>query len=62
MAYTRWPEAHRPEEAEEAIYLDRWLAQAWSGHPSYIRLDNKERDWTDKSREATMFLSELLPQ
>jgi AAA domain len=61
-AYSRWPEAHRPEEAEEAICLDRWLVQAWSGHPNYIRLDNKERDWTDKSREARMLLSELLPQ
>jgi hypothetical protein len=26
--YARWPEAHRPEEAEEAVCLDRWLQQA----------------------------------
>ena len=25
--YTRWPVAHRPEEPEEAIRLDRWLAK-----------------------------------
>lgn len=57
--YTRWPEAHRPEEADEAIRLDRWLQQAWSGHPHYFRLDNEERDWTAKSREARNILSGL---
>jgi len=30
QAYARWPDAHRPEEADEAIRLDRWLQQVWS--------------------------------
>jgi hypothetical protein len=59
--YTRWPEAHRPEEAEEAIRLDRWLRQAWSGHPHYFRLDNEGLDWSAKSRDARDILSTLLP-
>lgn len=58
--YTRWPEAHRPEEAGEAIRLDRWLQQAWGGHPNYFRLDNVGKDWTTKSREARDILSGLL--
>jgi hypothetical protein len=58
--YTRWPVAHRPEEADEAICLDRWLNQAWSGHPHYFRLSNEGRDWPAKSREARNILSSLL--
>ena len=58
--YTRWPEAHRPEEAEEAIRLDWWLGQAWRSHPSYFRLDNQGRDWPEKSREARIVLSSML--
>ncbi len=59
--YTRWPAAHRPEEADEAIRLDRWLQEAWSGHPRYFRLDNEGRDWPVKSKEARNILSSLLP-
>jgi hypothetical protein len=58
-AYTRWPKAHRPEESEEAIRLDRWLHKAWSGHPNYFRLDNEGRDWAAKSKEARDILSSL---
>ena len=58
-AYTRWPHAHRPEEPEEAVQLDRWLEEAWSGHPHYTRLDNVGRDWAAKSREARAILSGL---
>ena len=54
--YTRWPQAHRPEEPYEAIQLDGWLQQAWSGHPNYYRIDNVGRDWIAKSREAKMIL------
>ena len=58
--YTRWPLAHRPEEPDEAIRLDRWLAEAWGRHPAYVRLDNAGRDWTAKSGEARRVLSALL--
>lgn len=54
--YTRWPQAHRPEEPDEAIQLDRWLEEAWGGHPRYTRLDNAGRDWAAKSREARAIL------
>lgn len=59
-AYARWPAAHRPEEADEAVWLDRRLKRAWSGHPSYVYLDNEGRDWGQKSREARAALHELL--
>ena len=58
--YTRWPQAHRPEEAGEAIKLDRWLTEAWGSHPHYYRLDNTDRDWAAKSRAARAILSELV--
>lgn len=54
--YTRWPEAHRPEEIEDAVRLDRLLHHAWRDHPAYHRLDNKGRDWAAKSREARAIL------
>ena len=59
-AYTRWPEAHRPEEAEEAIRLDRWLQQAWEHHPRYFRISNEGRDWEAKSRAARDILADVL--
>jgi hypothetical protein len=55
--YTRWPQAHRPEEPDEAIRLDRWLQQAWSRHSNYFRLNNQGRDWKTKSKEARDILS-----
>lgn len=59
--YTRWPQAHRPEEPGEAIQLDRWLEEAWGDHPRYHRLDNAGRDWPAKSREARALLAPWLP-
>lgn len=58
--YTRWPEAHRPEDAEEALQLDRWLAEGWGGHPEYHRIDNRGRDWPAKSAEARRILGRFL--
>jgi hypothetical protein len=58
--YTRRPAAHRPEEPEEAIFLDRWLAEAWGGHPAYYRLNNDGRDWAKKSAAAQEILKLLL--
>jgi len=60
-AYTRWPEAHRPEQIEDAIRLDRLLYQVWRGHPRYYRLDNEGRDWAAKSKKAREILAGLLP-
>jgi hypothetical protein len=59
--YTRWPQAHRPEEPDEAIQLDHWLVEAWSRHPYYYRLDNDGRDWAAKSRAARELLASLFP-
>jgi tRNA (Thr-GGU) A37 N-methylase len=59
-AYTRWPRSHRPEEAEEAIRLDRCLQRIWSGHSNYFRIDNAARDWASKSREAREILARCL--
>jgi len=60
--YTRWPQAHRPEEAGEAIQLDRWLAEAWGEHPHYYRLDNLAQNWEAKSRAARAILAELISE
>jgi hypothetical protein len=56
--YTRWPQAHRPEEAAEAIQLDQWLEEAWHGHPNYHRIDNNVQRWEDKSRLAIAILNQ----
>jgi hypothetical protein len=58
-AYTRRPEAHRPEAPDEAIRLDRWLQGIWSGHPHYFRLNNIGRNWPTKSQEARHILSRV---
>jgi len=58
--YTRWPEAHRPEQVEDAIRLDRLLHQVWRDHPRYYWLGNERRDWAAKSEEARAILSGLL--
>jgi tRNA (adenine37-N6)-methyltransferase len=58
--YTRWPHAHRPEEASQAIQLDRWLAEAWGDHPHYYRLDNLNQDWASKSQAARAIMAILV--
>ncbi len=58
--YTRWPEAHRPEEVKDAIRLDRLLHRVWRSHPQYYRLDNKERNWAEKSQAAMEVLANLV--
>ena len=59
-AYTRWPDAHRPETPEESIALDRWLAEAWGGHPAYYRIDNAGRGWAAKSAAAREVLARII--
>ena len=58
--YVSWPEAHRPEQIEDAIRLDALLHQVWCDHPRYYRLGNKGRDWAAKSEKARDVLSGLL--
>lgn len=58
--YTKWPDAHRPEEIEDAVRLDRLLHRVWRDHPAYHRLDNKGCDWPAKSRAARAILADLL--
>jgi predicted ATPase len=60
--YTRWPQAHRPEEPDEAIQLDHWLEEAWGGHPRYYRLDNEGRDWPAKAEAAKSILQLILQE
>jgi hypothetical protein len=60
-AYTRWPQAHRLEQLEDAIRLDRRLHQVWRDHPRYYRLDNAGRDWAAKSQAAREILAGLWP-
>jgi tRNA (Thr-GGU) A37 N-methylase len=58
--YTRWPHAHRPEEPEEAILLDRYLERAWGGHPHYFKIDNEHKDWKSKSKAAVDILKNFI--
>jgi len=54
--YVRWPDAHRPERAEDAVHLDRLLGQVWGGHTNYHKLGNVARGWESKVREARELL------
>lgn len=58
--YAKWPDAHRPEQIEDAIRLDGLLHRVWRDHSQYYRLDNEGRDWATKSAEARDVLSSLL--
>jgi predicted ATPase len=58
--YQRWPDAHRPETIEQAVRLDRLLAQAWGGHPCYHRLNNEGQNWAAKAAAAKEILAGLL--
>lgn len=58
--YAKWPDAHRPEQIEDAIRLDGLLHQVWRDHPHYYRVDNEGRDWAAKSEAARAVLSSLL--
>ena len=60
--YRRWPEAHRPEQSDDAIRLDRLLERVWSGYPAYHRIDNTGRDWPAKAAAALAILTAHLPQ
>jgi hypothetical protein len=58
-AYKKWPEAHRPEDPEQAICLDNWLHETWRGHPHYYRIGNQGLDWPAKARQAREIWYEL---
>jgi len=57
--YARWPEAHRPEQAEDAVRLDHRLHRVWRDHPRYCRVGNEGRDWAAKSQAARRILAEV---
>jgi hypothetical protein len=59
-AYKRWPEAHRIEQPQDAINLDRLLGKIWQGHPRYYRLDNRGISWDEKSRKAKEIIQQFL--
>jgi hypothetical protein len=58
--YARWPEAHRPEQIEDAIRLDGLLHQVWRDHPLYYRIGNEGLDWTAKAKEVKRVLDSTL--
>jgi len=58
--YARWPQAHRPEQIEDAIRLDHLLHQTWRDHPHYHRVDNVGRDWAAKVRVARAILEQSI--
>jgi hypothetical protein len=60
--YHRWPHACRPETLAQAAEADRLCAQAWSGHPRYILIENAGRDWPDKVQIACDLLARWLAQ
>ncbi len=59
--YTRWPDAHRPEQIEDAIRLDGLLHRVWRDHPGYHRIDNVGQRWKEKEEKARSILSSLIP-
>jgi len=58
--YDRWPEAHRPEQVEDAIRMDGLLHRVWRDHPCYHRIDNVGKSWKEKAENARVILSGLL--
>ena len=58
--YARWPDAHRPEQIEDAIRLDGLLQRVWRDHPCYHRIDNVGRSWKGKAEKARSILSSLV--
>jgi hypothetical protein len=59
--YTRWPNARRSEQVEDAIRLDGLLQVVWQNHPGYYRIDNEAMDWRAKSSQARSILSHFAP-
>jgi hypothetical protein len=37
--YARYPQAHRPEEIEQAARLDQLLGELWCRHPRYVKIE-----------------------
>jgi predicted ATPase len=58
-AYINQPSAPRKESPQDAVRLDRLLEQVWGEHPHYQRIDNSEKGWLDKSRQARKILEKL---
>ncbi len=60
--YARWPQAHRPEQPEEAVRLDQRLEHAWGGHLHYRRIGNVGKNWPDKACEAKAIIRTYLEE
>ncbi len=58
--YLRYPDAHRPETIEQAAETDRLCVHAWNQHPRFVMIENRGRDWEDKSRAAQDALRDAL--
>ncbi len=59
QAYSRYPDAHRPESIEQAALLDRYLQELWSGHPRYVKLP-ATRDFQEKLHRGVSILDDFL--
>jgi hypothetical protein len=57
--YLRWPDAHRPETAEQAAGIDRSCLRAWDGHHRHVVLENGAGGWEEKSRRAHQALDDF---
>jgi hypothetical protein len=58
--YRRWPDAHRPETIAQAVEIDHLCNQVWRRHPRYVLIENINRDWVDKARDARDVLTRWL--
>jgi hypothetical protein len=46
-----------PETAVQATEIDRLCGYAWGRHCRYVLIDNSNRDWSGKVREAYEIIS-----
>ena len=58
--YQRWPEAYRPETAEQVARVHRLCPAAWYGHPQYLSIENLGLGWEEKARVARGAIEPLL--
>jgi predicted ATPase len=60
--YKRWPESYRSESTEKAIALDKLLIDVWKEHANYYLIDNHDRGWQKKCRDAKEILLRFINQ
>jgi hypothetical protein len=59
--YRRWPDAHRPETADQSAEIDRLCLRAWQGHRRHAVIENGEGGWPQKALCARRLL-EIWPE